>query len=182
MLQSLFSKISIHTYFVINMCALFSRKNIPHFLKKKRFILRKHDFSRKLEGGTGLQGVSSNLNVTWLHSIVLWPRFKSQSKKWEEEVHASSCRTDWSGVKSAWCHTAAPPLPCPPAGWSAWGPRPPPRQSLAHTSCEVAQWQPVVGASGAPLVPGCHSGDVSHLGGQTGQQRLVKLDQREDGL
>ena len=27
------------------------------------FILRKHDFSRKLTGGTGLQGVSSNLNL-----------------------------------------------------------------------------------------------------------------------
>ena len=27
------------------------------------FILRKHDFSRKLTGGTGLQGVSSKLNL-----------------------------------------------------------------------------------------------------------------------
>ena len=26
-------------------------------------FLRKHDFSRKLEGGPGLQGVSSNLNI-----------------------------------------------------------------------------------------------------------------------
>ena len=27
------------------------------------FILRKHDFSKKLTGGTGLQGVNSNLNL-----------------------------------------------------------------------------------------------------------------------
>ena len=56
MLQSSFLKIPICTYFVINMCALFSQK--------KSFFLRKYDFSWKLEGGTGLQGVSSNLNVT----------------------------------------------------------------------------------------------------------------------
>ena len=34
-----------------------------HILSKKRFFFFKHDFSRKLEGETGLQGVSSNLNL-----------------------------------------------------------------------------------------------------------------------
>ena len=32
-------------------------KKIPHFLQKNVFFKRKHDFSRKMEGGTGLQGV-----------------------------------------------------------------------------------------------------------------------------
>ena len=46
------------------MCALFSPKKIPHFLNKKSFFFKEnYDFRRKLEGGTGLQGVSSNLNV-----------------------------------------------------------------------------------------------------------------------
>ena len=63
MLKSLFLKISIYTYFAINMCALYSQKKIPTFSPEKRFFLRKHDFSRKLQGGTGLQGVSSNLNI-----------------------------------------------------------------------------------------------------------------------
>ena len=62
MLQSLFLKISICTYFVINMCALFSQKKSPHLLQKNTF-LKKTCFSRKLQGGTGLQGVSSNLNI-----------------------------------------------------------------------------------------------------------------------
>ena len=53
---------SICTYFVISMCALFSQKKFPHFLKKN-FFLRKHDFSWKLEGGTGLQVVTSNHNI-----------------------------------------------------------------------------------------------------------------------
>ena len=44
------------------MCALFSQQK-SHIFSKKTFLLRKHDFSRKLEGGTGLQGVSSNLNL-----------------------------------------------------------------------------------------------------------------------
>ena len=35
---------------------------MSRFLQKNVF-LRKHDFSRKLTGGTGLQGVSSNLNL-----------------------------------------------------------------------------------------------------------------------
>ena len=34
-----------------------------YFSPKKCFFLRKHDFSWKWEGGTGLQGVSSNLNI-----------------------------------------------------------------------------------------------------------------------
>ena len=39
-------------------------KNIPTFSKKKKtFFLKKNDFSRQLEGGTGLEGVSSNLNL-----------------------------------------------------------------------------------------------------------------------
>ena len=62
MLQSLFWKIPICTYFVINMCALFSQEKSLIF-SKKNFFLRKHDFSRKYESGTGLQGVSSNLNL-----------------------------------------------------------------------------------------------------------------------
>ena len=63
MIQSLFLKTSICTYFVITMCALFSQKKFPHFLQKKMYFLRKQDFSSKLEGGIGLQGVSSNLYV-----------------------------------------------------------------------------------------------------------------------
>jgi len=63
MLQSLFLKIPIGKYCVINMCALFSPKKILTISPKQMFILRKHDFSRKLTGGTGLQGVSSNLNI-----------------------------------------------------------------------------------------------------------------------
>ena len=39
MLQSLFLKIPNCTYFVINMCALFSHKFFLHFLKKKFFFL-----------------------------------------------------------------------------------------------------------------------------------------------
>ena len=35
----------------------------PNFLNKKMFFKRKHDFSWNLEGGTGLLGVSSNLNI-----------------------------------------------------------------------------------------------------------------------
>ena len=34
------------------------------------FFLRKHDFSRKFEGGTGLQGVSSNLNILILRDHI----------------------------------------------------------------------------------------------------------------
>ena len=45
------------------MCALFSQKKFPHFLTKKVFFFGKHNLSKKLEGGTGLQGVISNLNV-----------------------------------------------------------------------------------------------------------------------
>ena len=44
------------------MCALFSQKN-SHIFFKNVFFLGKHDFSRKLEDGTRLQGVSSNLNL-----------------------------------------------------------------------------------------------------------------------
>ena len=44
------------------MCFALPKKN-PKLKKKKKFFFRKHDFSRKLEGGTGLQGVSSNLNL-----------------------------------------------------------------------------------------------------------------------
>ena len=62
MLQSTFLKIPIFIYFVINLSALFSQK-ILTFSPKTIFFKRKHDFSRKLEGGTWLQGVSSNLNV-----------------------------------------------------------------------------------------------------------------------
>ena len=52
------------------MCALFGQKKFPHFLQKNLFfVLRKHDFSRKLEGGTGLQGVSSILNICHLYKI-----------------------------------------------------------------------------------------------------------------
>ena len=42
MLQSLFLKIQIGTYFVINMCALFSHKKFPHFLKKKIFFFKEN--------------------------------------------------------------------------------------------------------------------------------------------
>ena len=45
------------------MCVLFSQKNFPDLLQKNVVFLRKHDFSRNLEGGTGLQGVSFNLNL-----------------------------------------------------------------------------------------------------------------------
>ena len=41
-------------------------KTILTFSPKKMFFLRKHDFSRKSEGGTGLQGVSSNLNLSFM--------------------------------------------------------------------------------------------------------------------
>ena len=67
MLQSLFLNIPISTYFVINLCALFSKFFFHIFSTNKKF-LRKHDFGRKLEGGTGLQGVSSNLNLC-IHSL-----------------------------------------------------------------------------------------------------------------
>ena len=51
----------------------FPKKN-PHFLQKNVFK-KKHDFSRKLEGGTGLQGVNSNLNIyddyyNWIYIII----------------------------------------------------------------------------------------------------------------
>ena len=62
MLQSLFLKIQICTYFGINICALFSQKK-SHIFSNKKCFLRKNDFSCKLEGGTGLRGFSSNLNV-----------------------------------------------------------------------------------------------------------------------
>ena len=42
---------------------LSSPKKNPIFSPKIFFFKRKHDFSRKSEGGTGLQGVSSNLNL-----------------------------------------------------------------------------------------------------------------------
>ena len=57
----------------MNIFASFSQKQIPHFLQKKTFFKRKHDFSRKLEGGTGHQGISSNLNLSidWLQVFLL---------------------------------------------------------------------------------------------------------------
>ena len=45
------------------MCDFCSPKKILTFSLKKMFFSRKHDFIRKLEGGTELQGVSSNLNL-----------------------------------------------------------------------------------------------------------------------
>ena len=59
------SQFVINLYiFCYNICVLCSLKKILTFSKKKCFFLRKYVFSRKLEGGTGLQGVSSNLNIT----------------------------------------------------------------------------------------------------------------------
>ena len=55
-------KIPIGTYLIKDICALFSKKNC-HILPPKNVFLRKHYFSWKLKGGTGLQGVSSNLNL-----------------------------------------------------------------------------------------------------------------------
>ena len=51
--------------FKISNLYIFSYKYI---FSKKIFFKRKHDFSWKLEDGTGLQGVSSNLNIVvwWL--------------------------------------------------------------------------------------------------------------------
>ena len=40
-----------------------SPKKNSHIFSKKKFFLRKQDFSRKLDGGTGLQRVRSNLNL-----------------------------------------------------------------------------------------------------------------------
>ena len=46
------------------MCFVLPQKNTTFSQKKKKNIfLRKHDFSRKLEGGTGLQGGGSILNL-----------------------------------------------------------------------------------------------------------------------
>ena len=49
------------------MCFILPKK-FPHVLQKT-FFYRKHDFNRKLEGGTGLQGVSSNLNLETINLL-----------------------------------------------------------------------------------------------------------------
>ena len=66
--------------------------------------------------------------------------------EWERELesHISSDRVDWSAVRSVWCPCpAAPSEPCPPAGWSARGPRP----------ARLPSW--------APLSPAAHSAPVA---------------------
>ena len=58
---------------------LCSPKKNPTIFFKKTFFSRKHDFSRQLESGTGLQGVSSNLNLMpsqWT-MVILWNIFCS---------------------------------------------------------------------------------------------------------
>ena len=45
------------------MCVWFSKKKSLISFFKKTCFLRKHDFSGKFEGGTGLQVVSFNLNI-----------------------------------------------------------------------------------------------------------------------
>ena len=72
------------------MCALFFQKKIPTFSLKKRFFSRKHDFSRKFEGGTGLQGVSSNLNLNYHPTFwLLKPHCNLQQSKFVQTSHFS---------------------------------------------------------------------------------------------
>ena len=120
MLQSLFLK-----FHFVHICYKYVRfvlqqKNFHIFSKKTCFFfLRKHDFSRKLEGGTGLQGVSSNLNVyvfCWGGGVLVFSRvWRCSSSLWPHSIQFSTVGR----------HSGSPPLtsplPCRTAGGKAGG-------------------------------------------------------------
>ena len=98
------------------MCALFSQKKSYAF-SKKSFLKRKHDFSRKLEGETGLQGVSSNLNICHLpptpsatdtriqeHEQISYPKawLKPSNQKEVLNIAILVIRSSTRGLKPSW--------------------------------------------------------------------------------